>query len=162
MKLIQLFFLLICIPLGLCARVYLFNDNPDQMVSISAVGNVSFGSSSTQNPVCQPVGVFMPVTGTSGHYTQVGNSFELQVPQAEPGQTPGYAQTAKVYSTESTSRYFIVCDGDPPRPLKVSEVIGGSLSKITEGRCTQQGLPSLDTEDNPCASENGGGFSPIG
>ena len=93
----------ISIPLSLSARVYLVNDNPDQMVSTSAVGNVNFGSNSLGKPICQPVGVLSPVTSLPGHYTQVGNSFELSVPVAEPGQTPGYAQTAKIYSTESTT-----------------------------------------------------------
>ena len=102
-------YILILMPAMICARVYLTNDNPSQMVSISSVGNVSFGSDSTNNPICQPVGLFLPVTSEPGHYTQVGNSFELSQPVAETSGAAGYAQTAKVYSTESTSRFFIVC-----------------------------------------------------
>jgi hypothetical protein len=145
-----LFFLIITVPLAVFARIYLTNDNPDQLVSISSVGNVSFGSAGTNNPICQPVGILEPVTSLPGHYTEVGNSFELSVPQAETGQTPGYAQTAKVYSTESTSRYFINCDSD--HILKVSDVINGNISNVTNGDCQQEGLPSLGANTDPCAT----------
>ncbi|MEX0672413.1 MAG: hypothetical protein WD068_03580 [Candidatus Babeliales bacterium] len=161
MKSRLILYTILMLPYVLQGNVYLFNDNPDQLVSISPVGSVAqttLGSSvsssggATLQPICQVVGVLLPVTSTPGHYTQVGNSFLLQIPSQEVSQTPGFAQTAKVYSTQSTVSTFYVCSDDPPRPLQISEITS-NISQATDGICYQQGIPTIDSISgtNPCS-----------
>ncbi len=146
------FIVILCIS-NLIEAVYLFNDNPNQMVSIASVGGITATNNTnstgfaTAQPICKVIGVFLPVATIPGHWTQVRNTFILEIPLEDSNQTPGYAQTAKVYSTASTTRYMIYCKETPPRPLKISEIIG-NINKATNKRCSLIALPTGDADAN--------------